>query len=136
MDLTKLFDWSYLMRPYTVETLSVPFRVGLYGLVVLLIILAVWAQKKLGKNPGFKKPFYKKIISFAWSAGIVGLLFIFFRETRALYLGSRLWLLLWLLGTLVWFGYLTIYYFRTLPQLKKQREENVEFNKWLPKAKK
>lgn len=136
MDITKLFDWSYLFRAYTFEALSTPFRVALYGFCVLAIVVAILAQRQLAKNPGFKKSFYKKLVNFGWSTGIVGLFFILFRETTALYLGSRLWLLLWLLGALTWIFYLAIYYFRTLPRLKKQREENIEFNKWLPKAKK
>lgn len=136
MDLTKLFDWSYLFRAYTFETLSTPFRIALYGLCVLVIVAAVMAQKRLAKNPGAKKILYKKIISFGWTTGIVGLLFILFRETRAMYLGARLWLLLWSLGLLAWIAYILFYYFVTVPKIQKQKEEDAEFNKWLPKAKK
>lgn len=132
----QLLDWSYLFRAYTFETLSTPFRVALYGLCVLAIVAAIFAQKKLSKNPGVKKSLYKKIIACGWTIAIVGLLFLLFREFRAMYLGSRFWLLLWLLSTLIWIIYLLFYYFVTLPKLKKQREEHVEFNKWLPKAKK
>ncbi|MDQ5938612.1 MAG: hypothetical protein QG642_302 [Patescibacteria group bacterium] len=136
MDITKLFDWSYLFRAYTFETLSTPFRVALYGFCVLAIVVAILAQRQLAKNPGFKKSFYKKLVSFGWSTSIVGLFFIVFRETRAMYLGARLWLLLWAIGVLAWLIYLLFYHFITLPKIKKQKEENAEFNKWLPKAKK
>jgi len=60
MNLMQLLDWSYLFRAYTFETLSTPFRVALYGLCVLAIVAAIFAQKKLSKNPGVKKNLYKK----------------------------------------------------------------------------
>jgi O-antigen/teichoic acid export membrane protein len=129
-------DWSYLFRAYTFEALSTPFRVALYGFCVLAIVLAILAQRQLAKNPGYKKSFYKKLIGFGWTSSIVGLLFILFRETRAMYLGSRFWLLLWAIGVLVWAIYLLFYYLITIPKIKKKKEENAEFSKWLPKAKK
>jgi hypothetical protein len=136
MDLTKLLDWNYLFRAYTFDTLSTPFRIALYGFCVLSIVAAIFAQRQLVKNSGIIKKWNKKIVSFGWSVGLVGLLFLLFRETRALYLGSRLWLLLWLLGSLVWLIYLTIYKLVTVPKLQKQKQASAEFNKWLPKAKK
>lgn len=136
MDLTKLLDWTYLFRPYTFDALSTPFRIALYGFCILCIVLAIWSQRQLSKNSGVIKKWRKKIVGFGWSVGLVGLLFLLFRETRALYLGARLWLLLWLLGALVWIIYLAIYKLTTIPKLQKQKIASAEFNKWLPKAKK
>jgi len=136
MDLTKLLDWTYLFRAYTFDELSTPFRIALYGACILAIVAAVIAQRQLSKNSGAIKKWNKKIVSFGWTVGLVGLLFLLFRETRALYLGARLWLLLWLLGSLAWIIYLTIYKLTTIPKLQKEKIASAEFNKWLPKAKK
>lgn len=136
MNLEKLLNWNYLFQAYTTEPLSNLTRVFLYGFCVLAIVIAILTQRQLAKNPGVKKVLFKKIITSAWTISIVGLLFLFFRESLALYLGARLWLLLWLLGSAIWIVYLLIYYFRTIPRLKKQHEDNKEFNKWLPKTKK
>ncbi len=136
MNLEKLLNWNYLFQAYTTEPLSNTTRVFLYGFCLLAITVAVLAQRQLAKNPGIKKTLFKKIMVSGWTISIIGLLFLFFRESLALYLGARLWLLLWLLASIIWIIYLLIYYFRTMPRLQKQHEDNKEFNKWLPKAKK
>lgn len=136
MNLEKLLNWNYLFQAYTTEPLSNLTRVLLYGFCALAIVAAVLAQRQLAKNPGVKKVLFKKIVASAWTLAMVGLLLLFFRESLALYLGARLWLLLWLLTAIIWIAYLLVYYFKTIPQLKKQHEDNKEFNKWLPKSKK
>ena len=136
MNLSKLLNWNYLFQTYTTDRLSTWTLLILCAICVVLLAMAIFSQIKVAKNPGIKKVLLKKMIAGGWSFSLIGLFLIFFRETRAMYLGSRFWLLLWLLALIVWVVYVVIYILRTIPRLQKQHEENKEFSKWLPKAKK
>lgn len=135
MNLAKLFDWSYLTHRYAIENLS------WWTLSILLIIFgaaliaAISVTKKLkDKNVGARK-FLTKIQIWGFSASIVGALLIFFREVRALYLSSRILLLLWLIIILVWLGFLIYEWKVILPKKKQDQKSQEEFTKWLPKKK-
>lgn len=135
MNLTKLFDWHYLTAPYASSSFSWPMRIVLLILFLGSIILALQATLKI-KNISGPKITWKKLQLWGFSTGLVGLLLMFFREVRAVYLGSRLWLLLWIIIILVWLGFILYYWKIKLPLKIQNQKEKSEFEKWLPKAKK
>ena len=136
MDITKLFNWSYLFSAYAPAGFSWTLRIVLGVLFVGAIVLAVIAMKKIKKTVGPNKVVWKKLTVWGWTIGLIGLLLMFFREVRTLYLGARLWLLLLLLLGLVWLIFILIYRVKVLPRQEKIRQETEEFNRWLPKSKK
>lgn len=134
MNLGKLFDWQYLTAPYALTGLSWPMRIILLALFVFAIIAGIKAGQKIKAGAGFKK-LWLKIQTWGYSIGVVGLLLIFFREVRAVYLGSRIWLLLLLLVAFVWLGFIIRYWKIQVPLQSKLKQEKAEFEKWLPKKK-
>lgn len=136
MDITKLFEWSYLFSAYAPAGFSWTIRITLGVLFVGAIVLAVMAMKKTKNTAGPQKVVWKKLLVWGWTTGLIGLLLVFFREVRALYLGARLWLLLLLLIAFVWLILILLYRVKVLPRQEKIRQQAEEFNKWLPKTKK
>lgn len=136
MDLTKLLDWSYLTHNYAIAGFSWPVRIILLLIFIGALITALYATQKLKKHPGLKKRLWLKLQVWGWSTGLFGLLLIIFREIRAIYLGSRIWLLLWLIAIFIWLGFIIYYWKIKIPLKEEQAKTQAEFNKWLPKKKK
>lgn len=134
MNLGKLFDWHYLTAPYALTGLSWPMRIILVIFFAAAVIAAIYAGKQIKAGLGFRK-LWLKIQTWGFSIGIIGFLLIFFREVKAVYLGSRLWLLLLLLVAIIWLGFIIRYWKIQVPLQAKLRQEKTEFEKWLPKKK-
>ncbi|MCB9803133.1 hypothetical protein H6761_03970 [Candidatus Nomurabacteria bacterium] len=135
MNLTKLFDWHYLVAPYALNGFSWPIRITLLILFLGSIFIALLSINKI-KNIHGPKSTWKKLQLWGFSVGPIGLLLMFFREVRAVYLGSRIWLLLWIIIALIWLGFIIYYWKIKLPLKIQTQKEKEEFEKWLPKAKK
>lgn len=135
MNLAKLFNWSYLTNRYAVENLSWWTLTVLFIIFGLALIVAFLATKKL-KDPNTNaRRFLIKLQIWGFSSSIVGAALIFFRQVRAMYLSSRIWLLLWIIIVLVWLGFLIYEWKVILPKKKQDQKSQEEFNKWLPKKK-
>lgn len=136
MNVEKFFHWSYLWQRYTPIGFSWPMRILLLVFFVGTICLAVWFHRKIKNSQGPKKTLAKKIRAWGFSTGIMGLLLLFFRETQAAYLASRLLLLAWLIIIAVWLITILIYWLKDLPKKQAALAAQAEFNKWLPQNKK
>lgn len=134
MNLMKLFDWHYLVAPYALTGFSWPMRIFLLILFFGSLVAALWATNQIKHAEGPKSP-WKKLQLWGFSTGLLGLLLMFFREVRAVYLGSRIWLLLWLIVVIIWLGFILYYWKIKLPLKIKDQKEKAEFEKWLPKKK-
>lgn len=135
MDFTKLVDLDYLFYRLPPAGFSWTFRLVLLAIFIGCIILAIYSHKKIKTSPGVVKLAWRKMQTWAWSVAIVGLLLVTFREVRAVYLGSRVWLLLWLLISLAWLIIILIYWKREIPKKKEYIKAQEEYNRWLPKRK-
>ncbi len=136
MDLTKLIDLSYLFNRFPPGGFSWPFRVFLLFLFFYCIILAVKAGKNIKITSGNFKKLWYKVQLWGWTTGFIGLLLFFFREVRAIYLSSRIWMFIWILVTIIWGLSIIKYLKKELPKKEEIKEKQEAFNKWLPKQKK
>ncbi|PWB38851.1 MAG: hypothetical protein C3F02_02070 [Parcubacteria group bacterium] len=132
IDFKKFLDLHYLFAPYA-DPLSTPFKIGLLTVFILSLVFGLVAGLRRTQAMNIHKRGWRKWQVWGWSTGLVGLLLVAFRETRAAYLGSRLWLILWLLLILVWGIFIIKYWFWTIPRKKKEMHQEAEFKKWLPK---
>lgn len=135
MDFTKLIDLDYLFYRLPPAGFSWPFRIVLLVIFVGCMLLAIFSRQKAKTSPGILKLAWRKMQTWAWSVGIVGLLLMGFREVRAIYLGSRAWLLLWLLISLAWLVTILIYWKKEIPKKQEYIKAQEEYNRWLPKRK-
>lgn len=133
MDFQKLLDLNYLFSPYTYGGFSWTFRIILLVFFAGSLIWAFWAGIKQSKNIGLYKKGWRRWQLWGHFNGWIGFLLLIFRESGAVYLGSRIWMLLWLAGALIW-ALLIIKYWRfTVPTQAQEIRRKEEFNKWLPK---
>lgn len=136
MNLEKLLHWSYLWQRYTMTGFSWPMRILLLVLFVGAIALAIWYHRKIKNIQGPQKTLAKKIRSWGFSTGSIGLLLVIFREIQAMYLASRLFLLIWVLVMIIWSINIFIYWRKELPKKQADLAKQAEFKKWLPQSKK
>lgn len=136
MDLNKLFDLNYLFQRYTFEGFSWPVKIALLIFFVGAIALAVLAYYKKKSSSGPVKKAWSRIILWGWTTGIVGLLMVFFREARTLYLGSRGYLLIFLLAIFIWLVWIIYKSKKEVPDKEAIEKRQNEYEKWLPGRKK
>jgi len=94
MNLEKLLDLNYLLDRYPAVGFSTSFKLFLLLFFITSIIIGIKSGKRLNNNPGIMKKVYNNLETWGWTTGILGLLLFFFREVNAIYLGSRVWMLI------------------------------------------
>ena len=135
MDFNKLFDWYYLTHRLPPGGFSWPLRIGLGILFVGAIIVAIYSIKNLKKSSGWMKKLWYKLQVWGWTTGAVGLLLFFFREVRALYFSSRIYMFAWVLITIIWLIAVLIHWKLTTPNKEALAKKQEEYDKWLPNKK-
>lgn|SRR3989344_5897790 len=133
MDFSKLLDLNYLFAPQTDGGFSWAFRLVLAALVLFSLAGASYAGIKQRKNIGLYKKGWQRWQIWGWANALLVLLLASFRETGAVYLGSRIWLLLWLVFSLCWAITILNYWRATVPTQAEEIRKREDFNKWLPK---
>lgn len=69
------------------------------------------------------------------TTGLLGLLWMFFRQQQVAFLAWRFWLLLWII-LVAWWGYKVIYYaIKRLPMISSEQAKKNLMNKYMPKSK-
>lgn len=135
MDLTNLLHWWYLIERYPQAGFSWPMRIVLLIIFIGSILAALHAFNQL-RNKVAPKSLWIRLQTWGWASGLVGIILMIFRETRAIYLASRLWLLLWILIVFIWLGYIIYFKIKILPTMKKHDEVDQEtYGKYLPHKK-
>ena len=135
MNLEKLINLNYLFDRYPDYGFSLPTKIFLILYFVISIIIAIKAGKKLNTNPGIMKRTYNSLENWGWTTGVLGLLLFFFREVNAIYLGSRIWMLLLLIFTIIWLILIVKYYKKEIPKKEELKKERERFSKYLPRKK-
>lgn len=68
------------------------------------------------------------------AAGLTGFLFLFFGYERAVFLSSRFWYIVWLLGFGLWLFFI-VKKIKKLPEKEAGLRKQAQFEKYLPKKK-
>lgn len=69
------------------------------------------------------------------TTGLLGLLWMFFRQQQVAFLAWRFWLLLWVILA-AWWGYKVVYYaIKRLPLISSEQAKKNLMNKYMPKSK-
>ena len=67
--------------------------------------------------------------------GLIGEVIVWFRYERVYVLSARFWLLVWLIGLVVWLAFILKYQLKVIPQARAKLQKTQDFNKYLPKKK-
>ncbi len=136
MNLEKLINFSYLFHRYPPGGFSWPIRIVLVVLFGGALIMAIYSGLKTKKVSGHAKKLWYKLQVWGWTVGLIGFLLFYFREVRALYLGARIYLLAWLVITVVWLLLMLILHKKNTPNKEEIVKKKEEYEKWLPQQKK
>lgn len=134
LNFQKLLDWRFWLslKPSALSEKSVRFlligSIVILGIAVFFWILAYFKRK----NPPLAKLF-KKLRKLFFTMGLVGLILLFLSYEQIYLLGSHFWYLLWLIGFLVWLGFIARYMIFQMPKEKEEIEKKKRFLKYLPR---
>ncbi len=102
------------------------------SLVLAGLVLRIWRQYKSDKET---KEVLRRFSNVGLSMGILGLFWMFLRQERVPFLAWRFWLWFWLLIFVWWLSDVVRYIVTRLPQIKKEKAEREQREKYLPNKK-
>jgi len=130
----RLLDWRFwlALRPSALSEKAVWFLlisfIVILGIAIFFRVLMYFRKK----NPSFVKLF-KKMHRLFLIMGLVGLILLFLSYEQIYLLGSHFWYLLWLIGFLIWLGFVIRYLIVQMPREKEEIEKRKRFLKYLPR---
>ena len=127
-ELLTLNFW-FNMRPGVIGVGA--FRAILVFVVILAALTLVSYFLKKQKQFGFYKRILSRLNNLCLANTIIGLFLTFFVYEQLPFLAMRIWLLLWLLGILVWLGFITNTMLK-IPKLKKSQAKEQNYQKYIP----
>lgn len=134
LDLAHIFSTNYLFNLSPGPFLPVFFKLlaSFFGTLVVLGFIA----KKLIKQNTYApvKKFFTKLYHFFLTLGVLGLLYIFFRQQNIYFFSTPAWLLVWGIGALAWFSFVLKYYFTDRPEKMKVIEAESDKKRYLPRT--
>lgn len=115
--------------PFTTTAFWILLCLFLAGLA--LGFVGLFFQTKFLTDKLVKK-LWLKLTSFGFSFGLAGLVLFFLKYQRIPYLGMRLWLILWLLACVIWFGFIVKYIIIDLPKAREEKKQKEQLLKYIP----
>lgn len=110
-------------------------------LVILLIsygfyFISKYYQKRLVASRNFiKAKFWHKVGTYGLVMAVSFTFLFFFRYEAIPILGGRFWILLWIIGGVIWFAFLAKFYFIEVPEQLKDLELRQRQGKYMVKPK-
>lgn len=113
-----------------------PIMEGLeYSLYLSLILAFLIMAVGFGLAMRYKKSIFKRVFAsistFGWSNLFLGLVYLLFRQEAIPYLSARVLVFLWGIGVLIWLAFI-IKKAKKIPELKKAKQEEEVFRKYIP----
>jgi hypothetical protein len=102
----------------------------LFGLFIVLGIISKIRAAKI--KDGLKIKGWRRLKNLFLTMGITGLVYLFFAWQGIALLAARFWLIIWLLVTLIWLGFIGRYLFWEVPKLRRNIEQKRKFEEYLP----
>ena len=127
-ELLTLNFW-FNMRPGAIGVGA--FRAILVFVVILAALTLAFYFLKKQNQFGFYKRIFNGLNNLCLANTIIGLFLLFFVYEQLPFLSMRIWLLLWLLGILVWLGFI-INSMLKIPKLKKNQAKEENYQKYIP----
>lgn len=135
-DWRQIFSWSFWNESYISAT-SPYYLLASVFLIVFVLGLLVWRwqlKKAHRVTPIFIGPL-NQLLNLIIFIIIISISYLFFRTQQINYLSSRLVVLLSLVITVVWLGWILYYVVGQTPRQRSQYLEKERFFRYLPKKK-
>lgn len=133
MSYRNFFFLSYwFSQPYGLDGTTWWICFTIFGaLVVIGLAALIYRFKTPDKNWRVAS---NRLAAASLTMGLLGLLWFFFRQYHAYFLGWRFWMLAWFIVSLGWFYVIIMYIIKRLPVIKTLNKERQEREKYLPKS--
>ncbi|MFA6410153.1 MAG: hypothetical protein WCW26_01100 [Candidatus Buchananbacteria bacterium] len=130
--LKYFFNPSHLfsLRPQAMEARAVIILAVVFGALIIISLGLFFLINKT--KDGLKVKGYRRLSHLFLGMGISGLAYLFFAWQGIAILGSRFWLLVWLLVLVIWLFFIVKYLLREVPKLRREIEEKRSFSKYIP----
>jgi glucan phosphoethanolaminetransferase (alkaline phosphatase superfamily) len=122
------FKYWFNFHPTNLSPDGLQFLTIFLAVLLFLAIIFSLAKKRIR---GLYHKIYRRLSSFFLTNFIIGIFLLFFAYEAVPFLSSRIWFLLWVLGMLVWLGFI-IYALAQIPKLKEKLAKEQEYKKYLP----
>ena len=131
MNFSNLFKMDYwFSQPYSAYGFTFwAFVIFFLVLILLGIVLYILLSSKKDRTG---RLVMKRTGNFGMTMGLLGLLWMFFRQESVVFLAWRFWLLLWVLMAVWWLARILEYIVKRIPQIKKEKEARHKMQKYLP----
>jgi len=133
MSIKNLFYSSYWFdQPFPASGTVFFVLVGCFLLLLISgIVLRIISQRKKEK---VDRLVFKRFSNFSMIMGLWGLVWMFFRQEKIIFLAWRFWMMLWLAVAIWWFARILDYVVRRVPIIKQEKAEKMEREKYLSKT--
>ncbi|KKW33970.1 MAG: hypothetical protein UY81_C0082G0003 [Candidatus Giovannonibacteria bacterium GW2011_GWA2_53_7] len=129
--LQYFFNLSHLfsLRPQAMQLRAVLMLAVIFGLALAVGLVAMVLKKK---QRGLTVAGFNQLSSAGLTMGISGLLYLFFAWQGVALLGSRFWILVWVIITVIWSALIIRYFTVTIPKRIKENLKKQRFEKYIP----
>jgi Na+-transporting NADH:ubiquinone oxidoreductase subunit NqrB len=121
-------NYWFSVNPGPLTTLGFNLLIALTAIFFLLAVVAMILKGRKGLYRGI----FNRIYDLSVGNFIIGLLFLFFHYQNIPFFTAKFWLLIWLVGLVIWF-YFIIKKMKKIPEKRKELERELEKRKYLPK---
>ena len=108
--------------------------ISLFGLFIIASIVFKFIRMDKRTDSYLKKRF-ERFQKMFLTLGAAGFVLLFFTYEKAYVFGARFWYLVWILGLLVWLGFIIFDLVKNMPKERIADKNKESFEKYLPKRK-
>lgn len=131
--LTKSF-WLSAQPGIMTRPLAIGLLVIFSACLLVAVVMAIVMARRRQRGPALR--LWRKMQNLCSTFGIIGFVILFFFWQQVPYLSSRWWLLVWLVGVLIWLGFIGRFGFVDLPARQAELERARAQEQYLPPRKK
>ena len=119
----------FALQPPSLHQQAITMMAGAFG---LLLLGGLFSRVSSRGVDSLKAKGLKRLASLGVTMGLLGLLYLFFAWQRAVLLGARFWLLIWLVVVLIWLFFILKYLLMVVPAKRREIDQRRRFERYLP----
>lgn len=129
--MVNFLTWNFWFsaRPGAFIGFSLKIVLAFIFLLIILSVASGVIKKRWSKS--LYSSFWSGLYAFFLTNAIIGSVLTFFNYEMVPFLSSRFWLLLWVIGMLVWLFFIYRIAIK-IPEKRARLEKEKEFNKYIP----
>ncbi len=132
MNITNILDWSYWFhQPFIARGSTMWIWVIIFLVAIFSGLILKFIQQQLSEK--YQKKIVNSFSNVGLTSGLLGLLWLFFRQERVPFLAWRFWLLFFVAYALYVIVKNLKFIITRLPKIRAEHAERAQKEKYLPK---